>query len=263
MLADSRQPRELPFLPTLLCLFAAQWAASLVSSFLFVGHVYPATGSPADMLVIEFLLSAVVGSLVVRYLLASILDVELSYSAILLALLAGSLVSTVIQIVLFSEPTAGLVTGFGLSFIPGIASALVSIWLLQNAARTEHPAAPLPIAQPPAPDAPYVEVIAAARETALGLVAEVESAEASAVPQIVADGLMGLEAAAARVDRAEPPTNVPPELPKRLAAAMRQLADDLIAAQRSRWDLDRSRSLHDVKQTLAELDRLGYGPDWD
>ena len=94
MLADSRQPRELPFLPALLCLFAAQWAASLVSSFLFVGHVYPATGSPADMLVIEFLLSAVVGSLVVRYLLASILDVELSYSAILLALLAGSLVST-------------------------------------------------------------------------------------------------------------------------------------------------------------------------
>ena len=157
----------------------------------------------------------------------------------------------------------GKATGFALSFIPGIASALVSIWLLQNAARTERAAVPLPVVPTPSADAPYAEVIAAARETTLGLVSDVESAEPSAVPTVVAEGLLGLEAAAARVDRVAPPADVPPGLPRRLAGAMRQLADDLLAAQGSRWDLDRSRGLHDVKQTLAELDRLGYGPDWD
>jgi uncharacterized membrane protein YeaQ/YmgE (transglycosylase-associated protein family) len=265
MLADSRQPRELPFLPTLVCLWAAGWASSLVTTFLFVGHAYPSTGSPADMLLLNFLLSVAVSTVVVRYLLASIAEVELSFSAILLALLAGSLASDLTQFVVFAEPV-GLLTGLMLSLVPGIVGALVSFWLLTNAARTERPAAAaVETWEPTAPveDEPYAPVVASAGETALGLVAEVESADQSAVPRVVADGLLGLEAAAARVERTPPPDDVPPELPRRLAAAMRQLADDLLAAQRSPWELDRSRGLHDVKEALAELDRLGYGTNWD
>jgi len=249
MLADSRRPRELPFLQTLLCLWAAGWAGSL-ASILFVRHAFPSTGSPADVVLLSFLLSLAVSAIAVRYLLA---------------LLAGSLVAYVIQFVVFSQPV-DLVTGFALSLVPGVMGALVSVWLLQNAGRREHPAiASVGPWEPsePAEGKPYAQVVAAARETALGLAADVESAQPSAVPQVLADGLVGLEEAAARVERTPPPADVPPELPKRLAAAMRQLADDLLAAQRSRWDLDRSSGLHDVKQALAELDRLGYGPDWD
>ena len=264
MLADSRRPRELPFLQTLLCLWAAGWAGSL-ASILFVRHAFPSTGSPADVVLLSFLLSLAVSAIAVRYLLASVVGVELSYRAILLALLAGSLVAYVIQFVVFSQPV-DLVTGFALSLVPGVMGALVSVWLLQNAGRREHPAiASVGPWEPsePTEGRPYAQVVVAARETALGLAADVESAQPSAVPQVLADGLVGLEEAAARVERTPPPADVPPELPKRLAAAMRQLADDLLAAQRSRWDLDRSSGLHDVKQALAELDRLGYGPDWD
>src|SRR6188472_4383328 len=49
VLADSRQPRELPFLPTVLCLWGAGWATSLVTAFLFVGRAYPTAGSSAAL----------------------------------------------------------------------------------------------------------------------------------------------------------------------------------------------------------------------
>jgi hypothetical protein len=271
MLADSRQPRELPFLPTLLSLLAAGWVSSFVTTVLFVGRVYPATGSPADMLLINFFLSAAVGTLVVRHLLASIVHVELSYSAVLVALLAGSVASTVSEIVLFSKPPAALVTGFALSFVPGIVGAFVTFWLLKNAAQRELPPPAAAASEPIAPtgDEPYTDVVAAVRETALGLVSDVDRAEHPEVSSLVADGLAALGAVRARIERTPPPGEVPPELPRRLAAGMKQLADDLARTaegaaigQRDHGELDQSAGLFEIKQALAELDRLGYGSGW-
>jgi hypothetical protein len=272
MLADSRQPRELPFLPTLLCLWGAGWATSLVIAFLFVGRAYPTAGSPAALYALNFLLSAAVGAVVVRYMLASVVGVELSFSAILLALVAGSFVATFTQYFVFAGARPGVSTSLMFSFVPGILSALVTFWLLQNAAQRELPppaaaAAWEPVA--PTADAPYTDVVAAVRETALGLVSDVDRAEPSEVPSLVADGLAGLGAVRARIERTPPPADVPPELPLRLAAGMKQLADDLAntadrtaIGARDHGELDESAGLREVRQALAELERLGYGSSW-
>jgi hypothetical protein len=116
---------------------------------------------------------------------------------------------------------------------------------------------------------PYAECVAAARESALGLVATVDAADPASVPSLVADGMLSLEAARKRLEETAPPAHVPPELPRRLAAGMRQLADDLAATAdeaaltgtgggRYRWELDNSPSLKAVRQALDELYELGY-----
>src|SRR5947208_5962094 len=94
VLADSRQSRELPFLQTMLCLWGAGWVTSAFTSLLFVGRLYPTGGSPALMVAVNILLSAAVGAVVVRWLLRDVVGRELSYSAILLALVAGSAVGS-------------------------------------------------------------------------------------------------------------------------------------------------------------------------
>ena len=118
------------------------------------------------------------------------------------------------------------------------------------------------------PEDPFGQTVAAARESALGLVAAVDIAEPASVPSLIADGMLALEVAAKRVEET-PPAGGAPELPRRLAAGMRQLADDLAATAdeaaltgtgggRYRWELDNSPGLQAVRQALDELYELGY-----
>jgi uncharacterized membrane protein YeaQ/YmgE (transglycosylase-associated protein family) len=207
-------------------------------------------------------------------MLASVVGIELSFSAVLLALVGGSFAGTVTQYFVFSQARGGLTTGLVISFVPGIVGALVTFWLLQNAANREIPPSPAVVAwaapSAPAEDAQYTDVVAAVRETALGLVSDVDRAEPSEVTALVADGLAGLGAVRARIERTPPPRDVPPELPRRLAAGMSRLADDLAdtaekaaAGSRDHGQLDESVGLREIRQALAELDRLGYGSSWN
>jgi hypothetical protein len=275
VLADSRQSRDLPFLPTLLCLWGAGWVTSAVTTLMFAGQLYPTHGSPALLVVVNLMLSAVVGAAVLRYLLVSVVGRELSYSAVVLALVAGSAAATVARLALFAQIRHGASPAFplALSFLPSMLGAVVSWWLLQNAARVEAsaPAESIPLV-PAAHVAyanPYAECVAAARESALGLVAAIDAADPESVPSLVADGMLSLEAARKRLEETAPPDHVPPELPQRLAAGMRRLADDLEATAneasltgtggaRYRWELDNSPGLQAVGQALDELYALGY-----
>ena len=83
----------------------------------------------------NILLSAAVGAVVVRWLLRDIVGRELSYSAILLALVAGSAVGSVAQLAAFAMLRGGSSAALGLSLLPEVLAALVSYSLLSNAAR--------------------------------------------------------------------------------------------------------------------------------
>jgi hypothetical protein len=278
VLADSRQSRELPFLATLLCLWGAGWVTSALTTLVFVGRAYP-TSEPALMVGVDVLVSSVVGAVIVRYLLLNVLNLELSYSAILLALLAGSIADSVLRLALFAEfrhsgpAEAFPVAGLALSFVPSTVGALVSWWLLQNALRAQAPTMPVAVHLPEVaadrPNDPFGQSMAAARESALGLVAAVDIAEPASVPSLIADGMLALEAAAQRVEKTPPPGGVAPELPRRLAAATRELGDELAATAdeaaltgtgggRYRWELDNSPGVRAVRQALDELSALGY-----
>ncbi len=267
MITDRPQTRELPFWPTLLCLWAAGWVTSAFTTLLFVGRVYPTGSSPALLVAVNLLLSSAIGAVVVKQLLLSLVECEISYGAVLVALVAGSTVSTAVRLgTLSSRPTAGL----GLSFLPAAAGALVSFWLLQNAARSEHPAAPaLAPAEPAAlPAGSYDELVAAVRESALSVVATVGSAPPASVPTVIADGLLGIEVARNRLEHAELPSSVTAELNQRLVRGLRQLADDLVdiseeaATAGNRYvtlRLDQSEGLRAVRQALDDLEALRFG----
>jgi hypothetical protein len=253
VIADTEQHRDLPFLPTLLCLWGAGWVTSLVTSVLFLGRVYsPSSPSPL-MVAVNILLSAAIGAAVVQYLLLSIVDCEIPYSATLVALVAGSAASTVARLILFSQLQGGgspgllPIAGLGASFLPALIGAVVSWWLLQNAASSPSPSA---LAEPPSTDlrvrsAPqqtrvfddphagdptataYSETILAVRESALGLVGTVNSVDPDSVPTVIADGLVPYEATTKRLQQAELPSDVPAELNQRLVAGLKELEDDL------------------------------------
>ena len=274
MLADSRQSRELPFLPTILCLWGAGWVTSAFTSLLFVGRLYLVGGPPALMVAVNILLSAAVGAVVVRWLLRDVVGRELSYSAILLALVAGSVVGTVAQLAAFAMVRGGSSEALALSFLPAVLAALVSYSLLLNAARVEAPVqapalAPLEGASFTPPPSRYAELMTAIRESTVGLAAAVDSAEPSSVPTVIADGMIGLEVARKRLEETPPPDAVPSELPRRLALGMELLGNDLAATAdeaaltttgsgRYRWELEHSEGLCEVREALAELRQLGY-----
>jgi hypothetical protein len=309
VIAEGRPTEDLPFVPTVLCLWGAGWVTSLVTSFLFVGHAYPTGGSPTVLVGINLLVSAAVGAVVVRQLLLNVVDCDISYSAVLVALVAGSTASTIVRLIVFSQLTTSgssalPIAGVGVSFVPAMIGALVSFWLLQNAARseqggdsptlpdaraTEHLEATVPASELHRPTGDYGELVSAIRESTLGLVAAVDTAEPSSVPSVVSDGVLGLEAARKRLQQMSPPSEVPAELPQRLAAGMKQLEEDLIltaqdaataAADRMyqrgllgpsladvsdgggryRWELEQSEGLRVVRQALGELETLGFGP---
>jgi hypothetical protein len=313
VIASSQHDRELPFLPTLLCLWGAGWITSLVTSLLFVGRVYSASPSPA-MVAVNLLLSAAIGAVVVKHLLLSVVDFDIPYSAVVVALVAGSVASTVARLILLSQLEGGTspgllpIAGLGFSFLPSLVGAVVSWWLLQNAAS----APPSPVmADPPAVDvveraaarqvrvfddphagdptaSAYSELIAAVRESALGLVGTVNSIDPDSVPTAIAEGLVPYEAATKRLEQAQLPSTVPAELNHQLVTGMKHLEEDLTetaeeaattagsrlyqrglltasmadvsdGGARYRWDLERSEGLRTVKQALAELRELGFG----
>ncbi len=257
----------------MLCLWGAGWVVSALTSLLFVGRAYPVGGPPALMVAANILLSAAVGAVVVQFLLRDVVGRELSYSAILLALVAGSVAGTVAQLAAFSMMRGGSSAALGLSFLPAALGALVSYALLSNAARAEAPA-PLSFARaepaaPVQPARPYTEVLTAARESTIGLVAAVEDAEPGSVPSLIADGVMGLEVARKRLEETPLPADVPAELPRRLALGMELLANELAATADEavltttsgahyRWELEHGEGLTEVREALAELRTLGY-----
>lgn len=253
MITSSQQDRELPFLPTLLCLWGAGWVTSLVTSFLFLGRVYSSSTPSTVMVAVNLLLSAAIGAVVVQYLLLSVVDCDIPYSATLLALVAGSVASTVARLILSSSLQSGgsqpalPVAGLGASFLPALIGAVVSWWLLQNAAGSRSSP---PLAEPPSPavrerpapqqtwvfDDPhagdptaiaYSETILAVRESALGLVGTVNSVPPDSVASVIADGLVPYEVATKRLEQARLPSTVRPDLNQRLVAGLKQLAEDL------------------------------------
>jgi hypothetical protein len=108
VISTTPRNRDLPSWPTLLCLWAAGWVTSACTTLLFVGRAYPTGGSPTVVLAINVLLSAAIGAVVVKQLLLSVVECEISYSAVLVALVAGSAVSTVVGLVALSQPNGGL-----------------------------------------------------------------------------------------------------------------------------------------------------------
>jgi hypothetical protein len=149
VLADEPRTRDLPFFPTLLCLWGAGWIASLVTTLVLVGRVYPTARSPFLLLAASIVVSAAVSAVVVRELLLNVVRRDVSYSGAFLALAAGSAAGTAIRLAFLSqlrhpEPPTGFPLGsLGLSVVPAMAGALVSFGLLQHAARAE-PAAESP-----------------------------------------------------------------------------------------------------------------------
>jgi xanthosine utilization system XapX-like protein len=274
VLAASRQNRELPFLPTLVCLWGAGWVTSAFTSLLFVGRLYPVGGSPALTVAANILLSAAVGAVVVRVLLRDVVGRELSYSAMLLALVAGSVVGTVAQLAAFAMLRGRSPAALGLSFLPGVLGALVSYSLLSNAAHAEAPApapalAPLEMAASAPPTSLCAELMTAVRESTVGLVAAVDAAEPTSVPSVIADGMIGLEVARKRLEETPLPGDIPAELPRRLALGMELLSNDLAetadeaaltttGGARYRWELQHSEGLNEVREALAELRAFGY-----
>jgi len=253
VITSSRHDRDLPFLPTLLCLWGAGWVTSLVTSLLFLGRVYsPSSPSPV-MVAVNLLLSAAIGAIVVQYLLLSVVGCEIPYSATLVALAAGSVASTVARLILYSRlqgggsPAVLPIAGLGASFLPAFVGAVVSWWLLQNAAGSRSsPATVEPpsvlVAERPAPRqtrvfddphagdptaAAYSEAILAVRESALGLVGTVNNIDPDSVPTVIADGLVPYEASTRRLEQAQLPSTVPAELNQRLVAGLKQLEEDL------------------------------------
>ena len=252
MITSSQQNRELPFLATLLCLWGAGWITSLVTSFLFLGRVYSSSTPSTVMVAVNLLLSAAIGAVVVQYLLVSVAECDIPYSATLLALVAGSVASTVTRLLLFSGiqsggsqpvlPVAGLA-----SFLPALIGAVVSWWLLQNAAgsrsssRLAEPPRPGVMERPPPQqtwvfDDPhagdptavaYSETILAVRESALGLVGTVNSVPPDSVASVIAEGLVSYEVATKRLEQAQLPSTVSLDLNQRLVAGLKQLEEDL------------------------------------
>src|SRR5439155_7551971 len=101
VLVDSRQSRELPFFPTLLCLWATGWVTSAVGALVVIHSAAPTGRSPV-LLAVNLVLSSAIGAVVARQLLLELVGCELSYSAILLSLVAGSVVIKVARRAVFA-----------------------------------------------------------------------------------------------------------------------------------------------------------------
>jgi hypothetical protein len=314
VITSSQQDGDLPFLPTLFCLWGAGWVTSLVTSFLFLGRVYSSSIPSTVMVAVNLLLSAAIGAVVVQYLLLSVVDCDIAYSATLMALVAGSVASTLARLILYSQlqgggsPAVLPIAGLGSFFLPAFIGAVVSWWLLENAASSRSPLATVEprgaaVAEPPASrqvrifDHPHVgdptassysELVSAVRESALGLVGTVNSVPPDLVASVIADGLVPYEAATKRLEQAQIPSTVSPDLNQRLVAGLKQLEEDLtLTAEeaattagsrlyqrglitagmadvsdgggRYRWELEQSEGLRTVKQALSELRELGFG----
>jgi len=107
------------------------------------------------------------------------------------------------------------------------------------------------------------------RETSAGLVDAATRAHLDEVADIVLNGLPYLEAATDGLQRATPPSNVPPHLHRELVEDARTAREDLLTAARQaalgddpRPRLAGSEGLHRMRHALHELAELGVASDW-
>jgi hypothetical protein len=250
VIADRKQDRDLPFLPTLLCLWSAGSIASFVTSMVFLGRAYPPSGPSPVIVVANLLLSAAIGAVLFQLLLRSVVDYEIPYGATVVALVAGSSASTVVQFVCLHGLGGGASTALrpvaAIPFLPSFVGGVISWWLLQNgggpqapstlvmppSAAAEHPVSRQmqvfgdPHAGDPTASA-YAETISAVRESTLGLVGAVNSVAPASAPTVIAEGLVPYEAATRRLEQAELPGSVSADLNQRLVEALKQLEEDL------------------------------------
>ncbi|HUO69298.1 MAG TPA: hypothetical protein VMU39_00860, partial [Solirubrobacteraceae bacterium] len=127
--------RDLPLLPTLLCLLGARTVTSFVVAALLGDGANPSfTHSFFTYLVVEGCVAALLGSFVIRALFEKVLEVGISYSDAFIALAAGSLVSIAFIWVTssaaqqggspYTVPTSGLL----FIFVPMVGSVGVTYW---------------------------------------------------------------------------------------------------------------------------------------
>ena len=251
-------PRDLPLLPTLLCLLGARTVTSFVVVALLGGAANPSfTHSLFTYLFVEEFVAALIGSLVIRALFEKVLEVVISYRDAFIALAAGSLVSLAFTWVTstaaqqsgspYTVPTSGLL----FIFVPMVGSVGVTYWLLQRGVRGPTTARPAPgrtwvpgeesdswadeiPGGRPASDttefdgASYDELVSAARETSLGLVDSVSRISPEDVPDLISERLPVLQAITKNLENTTPPIAVPTHVHTKLITGMKQLQEDLV-----------------------------------
>jgi hypothetical protein len=285
-----RQPKDLPLVPTLLCLYGAGWIGGIAGSLVGGGPVAVATAQVRNSLVpllLVQLASALVAAVAVRYLLRSVLGCEISLGAATAALVAGALVRTFGEFALF--PTVGnLRDQASFAAVPvwialGLVATFVSYLVLQHV-HTFQPSVgavspyldpyPDPATEdrepPPTFDhAGYDEAVDAVRETSAGLVDAATRAHLDEVADIVLRGVPYLEASTDALQRATPPAKVPPRLHQELVEDARTAHEELLTAARDaalgndpRLRLADSEGMRRMRQALHELADLGVGTDW-
>jgi len=256
--------RELPLLPTLLCLLGAGAVSSLVATAVLNegSNAFVLGNSPFALLAIDGLLTSLMGAVVIRPLLKSVVDCEVSYGAAFVALAGGSLVTIAFTWATSSAvqqsgnpgviPTGGIL----FSFAPALLSTAVSYWLLQRAVRGRETAA-TGVEQPGdssrvsgswADDAPtrtsqetqwgfagksFDELVSAAREASLNLVDAASRADPADVPDLIIEGLPIIQAITEQLQDSTPPMAVPGRLNEQLTAGLNQLQEDLLDTARS------------------------------
>jgi hypothetical protein len=275
--------QDLPLVPTLLCLFGANWIGGIAGEFVGGGPVAVAMAqvraSYATLLVVQ-VASALVGAVAVRYLLRTIVGCEVTLGSAIAALLAGALVTMGGEIVLVTN----LGNGRGLTsaaavpvlFVLAPIATFVSYLVLQHTRPVGTPAGPYLDPYPRATDEPatvdhgsYDVCVDAVRETSAGLVETATRAHLDEVADIVLAGLPYLEAATDALERATPPTNVPPQLHRELVDGARTTHEELLTAARQaalgddpRLRLADSRGMRQVRHALRELAGLRIACDW-
>jgi hypothetical protein len=245
--ATASQDHRLPVLPTLLCLYGASVAGALATSMFLVGGAVPLTrASPIVTVLIVRLGAAMVGAVVVRALLNSTLDCEISYGSALLAVGGGACASTTASIVIAGSSDGSL----GGSLLPSLLGTFVSYRLLQHSASLARPlkgfksyadpatdsqawidepqpTPPTAVAAPSRTES-YDGCVSATRETALGLADAITRADPADVPSLILNGIPTLERVAKRLEQADRPERVPAELHQRLLDGIRELEQDLV-----------------------------------
>ncbi len=250
--------RDLPLLPTLLCLLGARTVTSFVVPALLGGGANPSlTHSLFTYLVVEGFVAALIGSVVIRALFDKVLDFDLSYRDAFIALAAGSLVSiaficaTSAAVQQSGNPNVVPTGGVLFTFVPLIGSVGITYWLLQRGVRGRTTARPdpgrawdpgeesgswadeMPVARPVSDTAEfdgasYDELVSAAQETSLGLVDSVSRVSPEDVPDLISERLPMLQAITTNLENTTPPIAVPTHLHTNLITGMKQLQEDLV-----------------------------------
>jgi hypothetical protein len=249
-------PRDLPLLPTLLCLLAARTVTSFVVGAVLGGGVNPSfANSLFTYLVVEGFFAALIGAFVIRGLLDKVFGFDVSYRNAFVALAAGSFVSitfvwaTSTAVQQSGNPYAMPSGGIFFTFVPLIGSVGVAYWLLQRGVRGRTAVRPDPgrawdpreesgswaeemtttrTVSDTAEFASYDQLVSAARETALGLVDSVSRVSPEDVTGLIGERLPMLQAITTNLENTTPPIAVPKHVHTKLIAGLKQLQEDLV-----------------------------------